>query len=150
MYIIEFDNVSTIATASGVVTGITKATGKRFWKYNLEHNTSTSNNEYTGSRENGTFFVAQSVTAILNKMQASIRNEIKLIAQNRLIAVITDKNDDSWLFGKDNGLMLNAGNSTPGTAMGDRNGYTLTLSGEEKEEAISVNTATVATLETPG
>lgn len=149
-YIIELDNISTIATASGVVTGITKVTGKRFWKYNLEHNTANAKNDYTGSRENGTLFHTQTISLILNKMQAAVRNEIKLMAQNKLAVVIVDKNGNGWLYGKENGLMLNAGGSDSGTAMGDRSGYTLTLNGEEKEECDNVSAACLLTLETPG
>jgi len=149
-YIIELDNITTFATASGVVTGITKVTGKRFWKYNLEHNTANAKNDYTASRENGTFFNAQTVSIVLNKMQASVRNEIKLIAQNKLAVIIEDKNGAVWLFGKDNGLMLSGGGSDSGTAMGDRSGYTVTLTGEEKEECLPVATAVLSTLETAG
>ncbi len=40
VYFIEKGNVSSIAAnASGVVTGITKASGKRFWKYELPKET---------------------------------------------------------------------------------------------------------------
>ena len=35
VYFIEKANVSSVATASGVVTALTKAAGKRFWKYEL-------------------------------------------------------------------------------------------------------------------
>lgn len=150
IYIIELENVSSVAIASGTVTGITKLSSKRFWKYNLEMGTSNTAETITGSRENGTVFYAQAVTAVLNKQQSSVRNEIKLLAQNRLMVVAVDRNNNSWLYGYEFGLMLNAGDITSGTASGDRNGYSLPFNGEEREPAYAVSSAVISTLETPG
>lgn len=150
IYLMELSNASTVTEANGVVTAITKATGKRFWKYNLQRNTASATETITGSKENGTVFFAQEVKMILNKLQASVRNEIKLLAQNRLIAVVVDRNGTNWLYGREGGLTLDAGTATMGTASGDRNGYDLTFSGDEDEPAPTVDSTTLATLETPG
>jgi hypothetical protein len=86
---------------------------------------------------------------VFNKMQASMRNLLLILKQNRLVAVVVDKNGAGWLLGRENGLDYNGGANGTGTGMGDRNGYAPVFSGMEKEFAPEVNSATIATLETP-
>lgn len=157
VYIIETDNISAVTETSGVVTAITKATGKRFWKYKLVRETSNTTENITGSEQNGTLFYAQQVQIIINRRQASVRNEIMLLAKNRLTIVAVENqldpttgNNRAWLFGKRDGLLLNSGASESGTAWADRNGYTLPFAGNEIELAPEVQYSVLATLETPG
>lgn len=148
-WVIEFDNVSGITSSNGTVTAIAKANGGRFWKYNLERNTANWTEEYQDNQQNGTSFNNETINIILNKMQAATRNEIALLAQNRLIFVIADRNGKYWLVGHENGLQRSAGNASTGTAAADRNGYTLTFTGEQKESAYEVQSSVIAGLETP-
>lgn len=149
LYLIEIDNVTGVTSTSGTASAIAKANNKRFWKYNLMRQTGEAMEEYTASEENGTFFHAQTVSFILNKMQASTRNEILLLAQNRLVAVVEDRNGKYWLYGKENGLILSGGSAKTGKAMGDRNGYELTFKGFEKDPALEVSSSVITGLETP-
>jgi hypothetical protein len=150
VYIIEVGNITTLTEASGTVSVITKAAGKRFWKYSLIRETSNAEETITGSEQNGTIFYAQKVDVIVNKRQVSVRNEILLLAKNHVAIVAVDNIGNAWLYGRVNGLMLNAGSSPTGTAWGDRNGYTLTFSGNETELAPQVSSSIIASLETPG
>lgn len=145
-WFIAYADVTAVTEASGVVSAITKAVGKKFYKYQLVRNTSSVTENITSSVENGTVFYAQELSIILNKMQANTRNEILLLAQNNLMAVIEDANGKYWLLGKGNGLDLSGGNSGSGTGQGDRNGYTLTFSGGEKELAPEVSSTIIAAL----
>jgi hypothetical protein len=72
------------------------------------------------------------------------RNEIKVLAQQRLVAIVEGNDGSYWLVGYENGLELNAGTSATGTAFGDLSGYSLTLSGMEKEPMVSMIPADVA------
>lgn len=157
VYIIELANVSAITETSGVVTAITKATGKRFWKYSLVRETSNATETITANPQNGTLFYAQQVQVILNKRQAAVRNEVMLLAKNNLIIIGVENQVNSatgqnraFLYGKTQGLELNAGTSETGTAWGDRNGYTLPFAGNEPELAPEVQYSLLASLETPG
>lgn len=145
-WFISHADVTAVTEASGVVSAITKAAGKVFYKYQLVRNTSSMTENVTASVENGTVFYAQELTIILNKMQANTRNEILLLAQNTLMAVVEDANGKYWLLGKGNGLDLTGGNSGSGTAQGDRNGYTLTFSGGEKQLAPEVASGVISGL----
>ena len=75
-------------------------------------------------------------------MQVNTRNEILLLAKNRLAVIAVDNQGDKWFLGVSYGLDLTGGGSATGTAFGDRSGYTLTFTGNEKELAPKV-TATV-------
>lgn len=146
VWFIAAGDVSAVAEASGVVTAITKASGKVFYKYQLVKNSSSLTENVNANVQNGTVFYAQELSIVLNKMQANTRNEILLLAKNNLLAVLEDANGKYWLLGKENGLDLSAGSSATGTAQADRNGYTLTFSGGEKALAPEVTSTLIAGL----
>lgn len=150
VYLIEIGNISSVVDASGVVTTITKATGKVFRKYSLIRETSNFTDTLTISEQNGTVFAAQALEIIINKLQANTRNEIMLIARTNVAAVVGDNNGKYWLLGRENGLVLGAAAGASGTAWGDRNGYTLPFAGNERELAYEVSSSVVSTLQTPG
>lgn len=149
IYLIELGNVSGVTSAAGVISAIGKANGGRFWKYNLTRATADASEDLQISEENGTLFYNQVVNIVLNKLQASTRNEIVLLAQNRLAAVVEDRNAKYWYYGKDEGLLLSGGKATTGKAFGDRNGYELAFSGQEVALALEVDSAIISGLETP-
>ena len=146
VWMIESGNVTAITEASGIVSAITKSAGKVFRKYELVKNTGALTETITASVENGTVFYAQELSIVLNKLQANTRNEILLLAKNTLMAVVQDANDKYWLVGRYQGLDITAGTAVTGTAQADRNGYTLTFSGGEKELAPEVNSGIIAGL----
>ena len=156
VYIIEHGNVTAVTEVSGVVTTITKATGTRFWKYSLVRETSNAVETISGNEQNGTIFYDQTVNIILNKRQASVRNEVLILARNFLMIVGVENQLNSsdqnraFLYGKDQGLQLLQGQSETGTAWVDRNGYTLPFNGKEQLLAPEVEYSVLATLETPG
>lgn len=150
MYLIELENISAVTESSGTLTAITKVTGKVFRKYQLVQDTANAEESITGNLQNGTLFYAQKVTIVINKQNVAVRNEILLLAKNRLAIVTVDNNDTYRLYGWDQGVRLNEGSATTGTAWGDRNGYTLTFSGNQRQLAFFVHADVLATLQTPG
>jgi hypothetical protein len=149
-FLIELENISSVTESSGTLTAITKATGKKFRKYQLVQDTASAEEALVGNQQNGTLYYDQKVTFVINKQNVSVRNEILLLAKNRLAIVVVDNNDTYRLYGWDQGVRLNEGNAGSGTAWGDRNGYTLVFTGKQRELAQFVNADTLATLETQG
>ena len=139
---VEFDNVASIAYAAGVAT-LTMVASKKFWKYAQVRETSSFTETITANVQNGTIFYQQEVTVIINKLAAATRNEILLLAKNRLMAIVEDMNGAFWLLGAKNGLDITGGNSATGTASGDRNGYTLTFQAMEADPIWSVSSAAI-------
>ena len=142
---VEFDNVASIAYAAGVAT-LTMVASKKFWKYAQVRETSSSTETITANVQNGTIFYKQELTVILNKLAAATRNEILLLAKNRLMAIVEDMNGNYWLLGAKNGLDITGGNSATGTASGDRNGYTLTFEGMEADPMWSVSSTAISAI----
>lgn len=148
LWIIELENISSYTESSGVITGITKASGKIFRKYQLVQDTAQFGEDITGNRQNGTLFYAQRGTVVINKQQVAVRNEILLLAKNNLVIIVRDNNDTYRLYGREQGLALQTGTAESGTAWGDRNGYTLNFAGNERELAPFVQQAVISTLQT--
>lgn len=146
VWFIGWNDVASVTESSGTITAITKASGKVFYKYQLVRNTASFTDTIAGSIENGTVVYNQELVVVINKMQVSMRNEILLLAKNNMMAVVEDQNGRYWLAGRYNGLDLLSGTAGTGTAQADRNGYTLTFSGGEKEMAPAVDAAVIATL----
>lgn len=142
---VEFDNVASIAYAAGVAT-LTMVASKKFWKYAQVRETSSFTETITANVQNGTIFYQQELTAILNKLAAATRNEILLLAKNRLMAIVEDMNGAFWLLGAKNGVDITGGNSATGTASGDRNGYTLTFQGMEADPMWSVSSGAISAI----
>lgn len=148
-WIANYANVSGVTASAGIISAISKANNGRFYKYEQHRDTSEAFEEITGSTENGTIFYAQSVVLSLRKMQASIRNEIKLLASSLVVMVVQDRNDKYWYYGETNGLELNTGRIATGRVLGDKNGYDLTFTGAEPSPAQEVNSSVIAGLTTP-
>lgn len=144
---IEFANVTGVAVTSGnVVSGITTSGSSKFWKYDLTKQTSQFTETINADQPNGTIHYQQDLQIVLNKMTAALRNELRLLGQNRLMAIVLDRNGVYWLLGSLNGLELSAGTAQTGTAFGDRNGYDITFSAMEEQPMREVQSSIIAAL----
>ena len=132
LYINTVNNITAYTEASGTVSGITK-TGV-FYKYELEEENSFAQSVGTGNRQNGTFFFAQQVQAMFQKMKYQTRDLLETLAKNRLVIVVKDNNGKYWVYGKDKGLMVTTSTAATGTAKGDMNGYTVVFDGNENKD----------------
>ena len=150
VYFIASSDVTSTTEASGVITSLVKAAGKRFYKYELTKGTSMFTETVASNVQNGTLYYTTELTIILNKLQANTRNEILLLGQNRLVAVAKDSNGKFWYLGKTRALDLSAGSAATGTAEGDRSGYTLTFAGAEPALCPEVNSTVSSALTTAG
>ena len=134
---------SGVTEASGEVTALT-GTGI-FYQFDLTRGTSDFTETINGSTENGTVFYESTINAVFLKMQSSLRNQMKVLAQNPDLKIIVETNnagtegDKFFYVGKTYGAQLNGGQGQTGTAIGDANGYTLTFTAQEPEPAIPVS-----------
>lgn len=113
----------------------------------LAKNTAGFNDVATVNKENGTVNYEQDITVILNKLQASIRNEINTsLVQNSLQVAVKDKNGERWLLGYEYGLDVETAKGSSGTAPADRSGYEIALKGSERQGKISMSAATYDSL----
>jgi hypothetical protein len=85
----------------------------------------------TSSRENGTTFVEQTLTFTIKGLDATTTKQVKLLAWGRPHVVIKTNANNFFIAGLEHGMDVTTGLISNGTAMGDLNGYTFTLVGQE-------------------
>ena len=150
VFFAEFGNV-TILDASGIVTGITKVTGKKFYKFEIPTKSSAvASSNPMGSIENGTLFFEQTLDFPINKRDATTRNIITTLSKNKVVAVTLDKDGTYRMYGKQFGMYLGGSTGTSGAAAGDAQGYVLKFEATEKEDFFEVTNAIGIALTTAG
>ena len=133
---------ATIVSSAGAVSDVDLTTN--LFKYSLPRGTGSFTETIQPSQENGTVFYEPSINIKLHKLTVADRNEIRLLAQNRLLvfvetqAVNTSGKNLIWCLGLENGLELSAGTSASGAAFADMNGYDLTFTGAESAPCLLV------------
>ena len=142
--------IKNIYILSGSITTITEASdglisdisgSGTFYKFELTKNTGDLTEAPTPSLENGTVFYEQTLNVAFHKLQSSIRNQVKVLAQNPDLKIIVETNNGIespytgryFLIGRYRGATMSAGSATTGTAFGDANQYALTFQGLEPE-----------------
>ena len=138
VYFAVYDQVTSIPQTAGEVTDIEMGTDV-LYRYAMPLGTASLSESIVGSRENGSIHYTPTLNLILNKLTKEDQNQIKLLAQTKLIcfaqlnATLASGNDVIVALGVTNGMELNAGTIDSGVSFGDRSGYTLTFDGLENE-----------------
>ena len=135
--------VESITESAGTITAITVGGSalapSDFFEFEVPRQTSSFTETINVSNENGTVFYDQALTMVFNKMEASKRDQILLMAQNNeMVVVFKDNNAKYWSVGIERGAYMTAGTAVSGVAYGDRNGYELTISGMEASPSYEV------------
>jgi hypothetical protein len=146
IYVTELENKATLTASAGNITAFTLSTGKQFWIYDFDKETAECVEKIQTSVENGTVFYETELKIMLHKRSATLRNELSLLAQNRIMIIILDNNGVYWLMGENNGADLAPSESTFGKAMGDANGYALTFIAKEGSAMQTVSSGLISTL----
>ena len=112
---------------------------RQIYRYLLPAGASNFVDTIVGSRENGTQYYTPVINIIYNRLSKEDQAEIKLLASTKTIVFceLNQKLDNGHYvitaMGMVNGMEVNTGTIDSGTAWGDRNGYSLTLDGQEVE-----------------
>lgn len=149
IYITDFVSVTGLTQDSDeVITGISLNSGAVYYDFEFNRNTSSYQETATVSLENGTTFYTQVVTLVIPRREYAKRNKIKLLAagQKKLSIIVEDSNGLFWLFGEEEGCILSALDGGSGVAKTDLNGYTITLTAEEPDQAKEVDSTIIAGL----
>jgi len=144
-YGIEAADITYDVTNTDVIDAVTGVAS--IYKYELK-GTNTMSQVITPSRENGTTFVEQTITAELKKQDITTHKNVKLMAYGRPHVIVKTRNNQYYLCGLNWGMELTTASVENGTALGDFTGYKLTLVGSEKLLANLIDVTTDAALAT--
>ncbi len=146
IYLIEFTAKDTLTKSSGEVSAHTLAGGRTYYKYELEKETATSIWRTIPSTENGTTYYEADITIRLHKVTTAQRNEMKLLAQGRLLCILRDTDDNYWLYGADYGIQLQPSETQFGQAFADFKGSILNFLHKETDLPLKVQSGVVTSL----
>ena len=141
IYLAEY---GTLGAATIGVTGYVTAfanTNYTLYKYDVK---SASGLEQTinSSDDNGTTFYEQVLTMVLTKLDPLTQVELQKVISNRPHVFIQDNNGNYLSVGMTRGVNT-TGSISSGIALGDLNGYSLTMTGQEPLMAQFINAALV-------
>jgi hypothetical protein len=145
VYLANFnDNETYSLDANNQITGITS--GATYYKFEVRPQTAGFTEQINSSVENGTLFFTQELSLSFDKNTAELRNQIYLLSQAQMKAIILDQNGTYRLIGKVNGADVVGGTIPTGTAYGDRNGVELNITAYEPQPSHFISAAAFATL----
>ena len=144
--IAPFDDVTAVTLTDGVISAITMASSKKFKKYNFNKNTGNLTSTYHSDPASGVRYVTSDLLLQFNRMETTKRVEMTALAIGDLAVIVKDANGKYWLLGKDEAVVMTAGDAQSGTARADRNGYSVTLQDNAHELPYEVDEAAIAGL----
>ncbi len=137
IYFINYGDLSTeditygVSGNSDVILTWQPASQLSLYKYELKGANGFEQTIQT-SRDNGTTFFEQVLTAQLKKQDVATHKNVKLLAYGRPRIVVETRDHQYFLAGLEQGCDVTAGTVSTGTAMGDFNGYNLTFTAMER------------------
>lgn len=133
VHFVDFGDLGSVTINSGASGSdeITNMDGTfEYHTYDVKGNSSLETN-ITSSIENGTTFFEQVLSITFPKLTKEDNKELKLMTYGRPHVVVQTFDDKFLMVGTDNGADVTGGTMVTGQAMGDLNGYTLTLTANE-------------------
>lgn len=146
IYFAQFDQVGATVSSASELTDVDMGSNS-LYRYAIRRGNASITETITGSTENGTVVYAPSLNLKLTGLSKEDQNELKLIAQSRVVAFVqlnqildgsATENNVIMCLGLSNGLDLNAGTNSSGSAFADMNGYEWTFEGQESAPMLRV------------
>ena len=120
------------------VSGATLNSGADKWaEFQFRKNSSSMDTEMTVN-DNGSHFYTNSATCTFAKIDNSKRLSLESVGSGECSMIIVDSNNQTWLIGAENPVSLSSLSASTGTAVGDNNQYTVTLSAQEAHMPILI------------
>ena len=119
-------------------------TALALYKFEQELETAVVTENFVGDRNTNTGFWEVSIALTLHYTADETINDgiiesiTELVTKGNMLVTATDNNGISKVYGVENGLRVTSGEGGNGTAFGDLNGISLTLTGREPRQAYLV------------
>jgi len=133
------------SVASGEVQSFSAASAV-FYTYEQLKESSNFVDNIAGSMSAGTLFYSPALVVVIPKLRAQVAREVKLLGQNRLVAIVELNTGDFVVTGQANGIELVTGTGATGTAFADLQGHTINFEGRERDPHLFISSALVASV----
>ena len=121
------------------VSGATLNSGADKWvEFQFRKNTSSMSSEMTVN-DNQSHYFTNSCDMVFSRIENSKRLSLESVAAGECTMIIVDSNNNTWLIGAENPVSLTTLSASTGTAIGDNNQYTVTLSAQEAHMPILID-----------
>ena len=119
------EGLATLDAEGDEIASFGEATWYEYW---FRKGTGSLTSTLTVDETAGTNYVTNELSLVFTKMETMKRMEIASLSIGHLCAVVEDSNGQYWFLGYDDYVSASAGTGVTGTAKGDQNAYTITLS----------------------
>lgn len=139
----------TAGTDGDEITAINMETDAQWYAYNFRKGTGSLTSTLTIEEANGINYVANDLNLVFTKMETVKRMNMVAMAIGQLVAIVLDSNGKYWFLGYDDYVSASQGAGNTGTAKGDMNAYTVTLSTESLEYPYEITEEAITALNLP-
>ena len=145
VYIANYGDVTgvEIDEAKGQITGVTMSGETKFKPYQFRKQTGSMTSTLNVDETAGINYVSTELSLVFTKMETAKRLEMTALAKAQLAVIVKDSNNKYWYLGKDDYVSSTAGGGNTGTAKGDSNNYSLTLTDESDTYPFEITEAAV-------
>jgi hypothetical protein len=129
-------------STEGMIIAITMAADTYFYEFEGLRNSITLEESATINNETGSTFYAPIVRINIPRRDVAKRNKLRLLANQRMVVVVEDRNGIFWVCGVQDGMLLSELGGGLGATPTDANGYQLAFEGQEADMAYAISWAT--------
>lgn len=137
------ESLATLDAEGGKIASFAEAT---WYEYQFRKGTGSLTSTLTVDETAGTNYVTNELALVFTKMETAKRMEIAAMSVGHLCAVVEDSNGKYWFLGYDDYVSASAGTGVTGTAKGDQNAYTITLSTDSESYPYELAEEAIASL----
>lgn len=148
VWITQYSNVTavTVDELTDQITAITLGSGGSWHQYEFRKNTGSLTSTLNVDETTGVNYVSNELALVFTKMETKKRAEIAAMSIGHLAVVVEDSNGLYWFLGKDDYVSASAGTGVTGTAKGDQNAYTITLSTDSESYPYELSADAIAAI----
>ncbi len=145
VYITTFaDDLYTYDSTTESVSGV--STAATWYEYSFKKGSSSMASTLNVDAANGVNYVSTELALQFSRMDAAKRLEMKALSTGDIAVIVKDANGKYWALGTSEPVNASAGGGETGTAKGDGNKYTITLTDDSTSYPPEVTAGAIADL----
>jgi hypothetical protein len=147
VWITQYSDVKSVVVGDdNMIESITLEGEAQWYEYQFRKATGSLTSTLNVDESAGVNYVSNELALVFTKMETAKRIEIAALSIGQLAVVVEDSNGHYWFLGKDDYVSASAGTGVTGTAKGDQNAYTLTLSTDSDSYPYELSAEAIAAI----